>query len=444
MQIINVFDYLLLPVYLYIFYIIVRRHSIKYPDARFRKIFYTAFVLRMLGSVVYSLMVQYYYGYGDSFIYYLGSNFLREQVLQDPGNISYFFEPAREVGKWYELTADISYASGYISTSSNLFVMKLAAFVSLFTFNKFLIISLCFGFFSFAGQWKLFQVFNELNEGKNLRLMAFGVLYTPSIWFWASGLMKDAVCLGAFGFIIALLYKCFIKKRYSIKDMLFLAFLIYMVYVVKSYVVIVLVVSLGTFIFSRFMIGVKNIVFKSTLILVFLIGTIITAYIFNFENQLETLAEESIAQVDTFQKNYTKVNAEDERTSGSLQAREIDASVTGMITHSPVAIFTCLFRPFLWESRKIIILLTALESTILLFCTLYLLFRTRIVRFFLAILRNEYILFAFIVSMLLALIIGFTTYNFGTIVRYKTILLPFYYFMLVQIYTNEKIRAKAK
>lgn len=444
MQIITIFDYLLLPVYLYILYIIVRKRSVKYTDAELRKYFFMAFFLRMFGSVAYSMMVQYYYGYGDSFTYYFGSNFLTDQVQQDFSNIKYFFAPAEEVGKWYEFAGENTYYTGYIGTASNLFVMKLAALVSVISFNKFLIISLFFGFFSFSGQWKLFQVFNDINKGKNLKLMAYAVLYSPSIWFWGSGLMKDSVCLGATGFIIAILYKNFIKKQFSVKDIFFLALLFYMVYVMKSYIMIVLVVSLSTFLLARFMINIKNIVIKSLLIILFFLFTSVIAYVSNLGEQLKVLADESKAQVDNFQKNYTAVNAEDERSSGSVEIKEVDASIGGMILHSPAAIFRCLFRPFLWESRKIIILFTALESMLLLITTLYLLYKTRFWGFFRIIFSNEYVLFSFIVSILFALIIGFTTYNFGTMVRYKIILLPFAYFMLVQIYTLYKNKEEQK
>ncbi|MBK8495618.1 MAG: hypothetical protein IPL50_11740 [Chitinophagaceae bacterium] len=56
--------------------------------------------------------------------------------------------------------------------------------------------------------------------------------------------------------------------------------------------------------------------------------------------------------------------------------------------------------------------------------------------FFRQIFGNNYLLLSFVFSMLFALIIGFTTYNFGTMIRYKIMLLPFYYFMLVQLYTR--------
>ncbi|MBK7557612.1 MAG: hypothetical protein IPI54_04600 [Chitinophagaceae bacterium] len=435
MQYITIYDYVLLPVYLFIFYILVKRRSLKIDDIELRKIFLVAFGLRMFGSVAFSLMVQYYYGYGDSFTYYTGSSFLTEQVKNDLGNIKYFFAPAKEVSEWFRLEADNNYIYGYLATASNLFVMKMAALISLVSFNKFLIISLFFGLFSFAGQWKLFRVFHDINMGKNNRLLAFAVLYTPSIWFWGSGLMKDSICIGAAGFIIAILYKNFIKKQFSVKDMLVLAVMFYIVNVTKSYIALVLVVGLATFIFARFMLAVKNIVFKAILITIFFFAAITLAFVFNFDEQLQELAEESSQQVESFQKNYNSVNDDDARSKGMVEIEEIDASLGGILLQSPVAIFTCLFRPFIWESRKLIILFNSLEATLLFICTLIILFKTRFFGFFRYVFNNEYVLFCFIVSMLFGLVIGLTTFNYGSMARYKIILLPFYYFMLVHIYT---------
>ncbi|MEO5999787.1 MAG: hypothetical protein ABIO79_12660 [Ferruginibacter sp.] len=433
MQHITIIDYLLLPVYLYIFYILVKKRAINYTDDELRKIFFTAFFLRMFGSFAYSMMVQYYYGYGDSFMYYTGSNFLRGQLLQDAGNIKYFFESAEDVRSWYDFeVGDVNY-SGYYAASSNLFVMKISALVSFLAFNKFLIISIIFGFFSFAGQWRLFLVFNDINKGKYQKLMAWAVLYTPSIWFWGSGLMKEAICLGGLGFIVHFLYKFFVKKKFSLRDLFALIFLIYIVGTIKSYIIIILAVSLSTIVFYTFIAPFKNIVIKSFVILIFIFSSTAIAYVLNFAEQLQILAEESKAQVDTFQKNY---QATEEEGKGTLSVSEIDGSLEGMILHSPVAIFNCLFRPFIWESRKIVILFTSLESMLLLLSTLYLLFKMRFFGFFAAIFGNRYLLFSFTLSMLFALIIGFTTYNFGTMVRYKIMLMPFYYFMLVQLYTK--------
>lgn len=443
MQNITIIDYILLPVYLYLFYLIVRKRSLKYTDASLRKILFTAFLLRMLGSVGYSLMVQYYYGFGDAFTFYYGSNFLRGHILENPANIKYLFSSAAEVKSWFDMeVGDISY-SGFFGVTSNLFIMKIATIVSFLSFNCFLIISIIFGFFSFAGQWKMFQVFNDVNKGKHQKLMAWAVLYTPSIWFWGSGLMKDSICIGCLGFIIHYLYKIFVKKEIRIKDIFMLFIMLYIVSQVKSYIIIILGITLATVIFAHFMTSIKNIVIKGFIILVFLFVTVMIAFETNFTEQVQEFAEESIVQLDTFQRNYEESQKGEENSEGGLKGINTDISLQGLITRSPLAIFTCLYRPFIWESRKIIILFTSLESMLLLLATVYVIIKTGFFKFFRTIFNDPFILFAFIASMLFALLIGLTTFNFGTMVRYKIILLPFYYFMLVHIYTYASGKMKA-
>ncbi|MBK6381487.1 MAG: hypothetical protein IPF72_18195 [Chitinophagaceae bacterium] len=435
MQYITVFDYLLLPVYLYIFYIIVKKTSVKCTDPELRKYFFMAFYLHMFGAVAYALMVQYYYGYGDSFVFYYGSDFLSTQISQDAGNIQYFFKPASEVKLWYdEEVGDLHY-SGYFGIASNLFIMKVAAVLSLFSFNKYLIITLFFGAFSFAGLWKLFLVFKDINKDKHLKLLAWGVLYMPSVWFWGSGLMKDSVCLGGIGFIIHYMYRLFIKKEFSVKSIIALIALIYIVGNIKSYIIIVLAIGLAVFVFYKFVTPFKNVVIRGFIILIFLTVIITVAFVTNFGEQLQELADESKVQVDAYQRNYDAVQNEDERSRGSVKSGEIDASITGLILHSPIAIFTCLFRPFIWESRKIFILFSSFESLLLLLCTVYVIIKLRFLGFFREVFNNPYILTSFFIAVLFALIIGFTTYNFGTMARYKIVLLPFYFFTLVYLYT---------
>jgi hypothetical protein len=55
--------------------------------------------------------------------------------------------------------------------------------------------------------------------------------------------------------------------------------------------------------------------------------------------------------------------------------------------------------------------------------------------FFRELFSNPFVLVSFIISIFFALVIGFTTYNFGTMARYKIILLPFYFFTLVSLYS---------
>ena len=442
MQYITIFDYLLLPVYLYVFYIIIKKRSAKYTDPELRKYFFVSFYLHMFGAVAYAMMVQYYYGYGDSFIFYYGSDFLSTQVAQDPANMKYFLKSAAEVKLWYDgEVGDLSYA-GYFGIASNLFIMKISAVLSLFTFNKYLIITLFFGFFSFAGLWRLFLVFKDINKDRELKILAWGILFIPSVWFWGSGLIKDSVCIGCLGFIIYFLYKILIKKEFSIRSIIALVILIYIVNVVKSYIIIALVIGLSVFIFYKFVTPFKNIVIRVFITLTFLFGVLIIAFITNFSDQLNLLAEESVVQINSFQRNYDAVQNEDERSRANMAIKDMDLSIQGMIIQSPLKVFTCLFRPFIWESRKVFILFSALESLLLLLCTVYMLVKLKFYRFFIEIFNNPFVLVSFTISIFFALIIGFTTYNFGTMARYKIILLPFYFFTLVSLYTTYQEKKK--
>lgn len=440
MQKITIVDFALLPIYLGIFYYFVIRKASSY-NIELKKIFLTAFWLRMFGCIAYSMVLQYYYGgAGDSFTYYEGSDFLHDQIVKNLGNIKYYFVSGREFQQWFNSEVSDANLTGYMAIPSANAVMKIAALFSFLAFNKFMIISLFFALFSFAGQWRLFQVFNDYNQGKNQKLLAVAVLYSPSIWFWGSGLMKDSICLGGMGFIIYILYNNIVKRRISLRQWLLLPALIFLVYIIKSYIIIILLASIMVVIFFRYILLLKNILLRIFAIMLFLVVGVIFLALSNFSGQINDLVQESYAQVQTFQQSYQNLQNGDENSKAGFEIGNVDASLSSMVLKSPGVIFSCLYRPFLWESRKIIILFTSLESTLLLLSTLYLLYKTRMTGFFKIIFSNHLILFCFILSILFALIIGFTTFNFGTMTRYKIILMPFYYFMLVTVYTkvNEK------
>lgn len=434
-------DFLLLPLYIGLFFFFVKRRAALYTDPDLKKIFFFAFFLRMFGSVAYSCLIQFYYGYGDSFTYYIGSDFLHTQLIKNAGNIKYFFASAADFEQWYTVETTDNIVRGYIAIPSSTAVMKISAILSFLSFNRYMIISLFFGLFSFAGQWKLFRVFSDYTQGKNQKILATAVLYTPSIWFWGSGLMKDSICLGAVGFIIHILYKNIVKREINLKQWLILPVLVFIIFIIKSYIIMILLGSIMAVIFVRYVWQLKNILVRIAVILIFLIFSSGVIIFSDIPSQVNEIVQESYAQVQSFQQNYQSLQSEDATRSG-FEVGEIDQSLSSMAIKAPQVIFTCLFRPFLWESRKIIIFFTALESTMLLIATLYLLFKTKFVGFFSITFKNPLILFSFVSSIFFALVIGFTTFNFGTMIRYKIILLPFYYFMLVAIYnkiTPEKL-----
>ncbi|MGI8582244.1 MAG: hypothetical protein ACR2KX_08605 [Chitinophagaceae bacterium] len=439
-EIITVYDFVLLPVYLFIFYLIVRKKSKKYEKEGLKKIFITAFVLRMAGSIFYCLLLQYYYGYGDSFGFYQGGNVISHMIQQDITSVKYLFASGKEIVAAAKAMGVADEIPVSMPDDSNAFIMKLSAVLSYFTFNKYMLISISFGFFSFIGIWKLFYVFYNLNQKKNVKLLVFFVLYFPSLWFWGSGLLKEPVCVGALGIIIYLFYKNFMKEKFSITDMIVLLFLLFILTVVKSYITGILLISCLVTLLYKAISKIKNVVFRILIVSLLLFSSIVTLITIDVSPYIKYFVDNSFNQIQVFQKSYQDIQEmEDVGSKANFIVSGIDPSLESILANSPAVIGTCLFRPYVWESKKIIIFFASLESLLTLLLTVYVLFKTMIYGFFKYTFGNPFMLFCFTFSILFALVIGYTTFNFGTMIRYKIIFLPFYFFLMIEVYRRYQI-----
>lgn len=441
MQYVSFLDFILYPFYLLIFYFCLRVHAKKHITPNLKSFFYNAFFLRMFGCFAYTLVIQYYYGYGDTLSYYKGGNIFFEQILKDFSNIKYIFSPVKEVAEWYDVNYDDTNFGSYFAQPTGNPVMKISGVLSFFSFNKILIISLFLALFSFAGQWKLFLVFNEVNQNRNSKILAFAALYTPSIWFWGSGLLKDSICIGALGFSVSFLYKIFIKKKFSISSLLLLFIMLALLIQIKIYIFAVLMLAIGLFIVKNIMIKIRTLLVRFILLVFALLciwGVVVSI---DLDQQVNNLVEESFITRNVLKTDYEQAS-EGEGSKGGFTAAELNPTLSSIVANSPATIFSCLYRPFLWESRSIMILFTSLESTMLLIFTLYLIFKTNFFGFFRLISKSPYLVFSFWLSIAFALIIGFTTFNFGTMIRYKIIFLPFFYFLHIYIYSEIKQKNK--
>ena len=350
MQTITILDYLLLPIYLWFFYTRAKKMTLRFPD--YKKYLLTAFWLRMFGAIAYGMLVQYYYGFGDSFTFFYGNIIFRDQIALSFDNFSYLFAPFDSMLDWYNSISSDSFFSGYFSAQSSNMVMRITTVISYLCFNKYLLISVFFGFFSFVGQWKLFLVLNDINKDRNRKLLAYAVLYTPSIWFWGSGLLKDSICIGGLGIIIHILYKFFVKKKFRIFDLILLVVLYFVIGIIKSYIINIVALGIVVMFLATFVKAIKNKALRVIMIFLSVVMGSALLYASDFSGQIIELTEESISQIESFQKGYEGINMEESSRAG-FGLGELNPTVSGILLKSPAVIFTVLFRPFLWESRKL-------------------------------------------------------------------------------------------
>lgn len=432
-------DFLLAPLYIALLYFLIKKRSIKYKGTGLYKFYLGSFILHMAGAMLYAIVIQFYYGGGDSFGFFMGSNFITD-ITKEELTLNYFFSSPEQLSKLYLASQTGNDVVGIaMSNSANLMVMKISAALSFICFNRYLLITLFFGFFSFAGLWRLFITFNELLGNKVQRILAITVLYTPSIWFWGSGLIKDSICIGCLGFIINTLHKNF-KKKIFLPDTILLIAFFYTLFIVKSYIAGALIIALIIFILHFYIKSRKTKIEKWIYtIAILLIGIIFINFV--LESYINTLLEDTKTAIDTFKNAYDNLEAAGDSGSG-FSGKNIDFTTTGILLRIPSTIFTTLYRPFLWEIRNLMMLLSSLESLLAFVALSYTLYKTR-TKFLFYIFSSPFILYAFIIILILGVIIGLSTFNFGTMVRYRIPILPFYSFMLISIYIKDKENRKS-
>jgi hypothetical protein len=136
-------------------------------------------------------------------------------------------------------------------------------------------------------------------------------------------------------------------------------------------------------------------------------------------------------------QNAQNVQSE-EGASGYIIPGLNDFSVWGILRSYLLALNVALFRPYIWEVRNPLMLLNAMESITVLLLTFYLLIKTKFTYFFKFALQKPILFFALMFSLLLAPLAGYISFNFGTLVRYKFSMVPFFYTYLLLLYWDIK------
>jgi hypothetical protein len=117
---------------------------------------------------------------------------------------------------------------------------------------------------------------------------------------------------------------------------------------------------------------------------------------------------------------------------------EFEPTLGGLIKVFPAGVTVTLYRPFLWEVKKPIQLLSGLESFIFIVLTIATLVRNGVGFTFRQIFSNPNLIFFFTFSLIFAFAVGISTGNFGSLSRYKIPCMPFFAALLAILYYSRQ------
>ncbi len=409
-------------------------------DTVSRKYFMPALTLKIVGAISLGLIYQFYYGGGDTFTYFTnGSRYIYEAFRHDPVlGLKLIF-----AGKEYQ-TDTFLYASK-IYTYGDLpsyFVVRVAGFFDIFTFHTYSATAVLFAILSFSGLWALYHVFYKMFPQLHFGL-AIAIFFVPSVFFWGSGILKDSITIGALGWATFSIYYLFIEKRKWLLASAIMLMTFYTIYTVKIYILLSYIPAAVLWFFLIRSARVRNVIVKIMVApVLFIIAGLIGYY------SILKVGEDNPRYNVKYIGHTAQITAEwlhyvSLKEHGSAYTLgDFDYSPMGMVRKFPLAIWVTLYRPYLWESHNIVMFLSAMESFALLLFTLFVFLKAGILHTFRLVATKPVLVFCFAFAITFSFAVGISTYNFGSLVRYKIPMYPFFVSGLVMVLGYSKRERK--
>ncbi len=438
MQYITLFDYVLLPFFLALIYGIAytRRNRLYPKNHPWRKYYLPALTIKIFGALFIGLVYQYYYGGGDTFEYFRHAQVVNSSFDESFGkwfNLLFHIPPVNS-GEYYSYISQMQWYTDPASYT----VVSITALLSALTYNTYLPVTVLFAFISFTGMWALFKTFATVFPHLT-RQVAIATLFIPSVAVWGSGVFKDTICIFGLGWLTYGIFRMMLQRDFRFSNIALTTLSFLLIAKVKLYIILAFAPALLMWIFFNYTQKIRNTAQK-ILAKAFLTFVVIAGFLFfmqRFGNQLGKYSLEKVAFSSYETRWWLTVVSEMDQGS-AYDLGEFSPTIGGMLSKFPLAVNVTLFRPYPWEARKIIVVLSALEAILFLFLTLKILFVIGLRKVWTTISHQPTIQFCFIFAIIFAFAVGISTYNFGALSRYKIPCLPFYALGLILLYYKNK------
>ena len=432
-------DFIVTPIVLILVYLVAYWVRPRFTDINTKRYFIPALTVRVIGAIAVGFIYQFYYDGGDTFTYHTrGSAVIWEAFMEAPINgLKLIFAGKEPILELYKYT----HRMWFYGDMSSYFVIRIAAIFDLLTFRTYSSTAVLFACMSFIGAWTMFQVFYSRFRTLHMYL-AMAILFVPSVFFWGSGIFKDTITLAALGGATYCFDQIYFKKNRIITNSLLLFLFCLVIFSVKKYILLCFAPALIMWVYMTNVTSIRSLILRLFLIPFIFTGCIALAYwaVVKVGEGDPRYAIENIAQ--TAQTTAYDIAFWTGKNAGSTYTLgELDGTFESMFQLLPNAINVSLFRPYLWEIKNPLMFLAGLESFCVLLLTLWTIYRTKLIGVF-RINQRPIVFFCLTFSLVFAFAVGVSTYNFGTLMRYKIPLMPFYLSALIILNSYSKRERK--
>lgn len=394
-------------------------------------------IIRIAGAIALGLIYFFYYGGGDTTNYFQTASAYGKLFFKDQEDF-WIAWLGNAKGHYFSFDESTGYPIYGARDGHSFFVVRLLIPIVSLSFHSYFTSAVLVAWITYGGMWKLYQTF--LMEFPDLKKeFAIACLFIPSCVFWGSGLMKDSFTLSAVGWFTYSFYHFFIRKERKFNYASFLFISSFVILAIKPYIFFALLPGSILWLSNN---AVKKInhgfvrIIATPIILTLgsLAGYLALDQMGDNLGQykLDTVLDKAVVTQKDMKADYYKGKTYD--------IGEFDATIGGVLSKAPIAIFSGIFRPGIWDVKNVVMLISSLENTYLLALTLFLLVKLKFIGFFKFIRKNPMLLFCMLFSIFFAFSVGLTVANFGSLVRLRLPELPFFVagiFMIRHLYEKQ-------
>lgn len=347
---------------------------------------------------------------GDAWVYYHYSHLIYDAFWENP---LYFLElcfgpNARSIPPYLAHIIEPLPAWNDVRSFTPLRVNALFRFISFGYYSVHIALG---SFLSFAGSVAMFVVFKYFVATKYNKWLLVLTFALPSVLYWTSGLHKEGLSLFCMGFLLYFTYQ-FVGGLYHLKYILCCIGVFLLLLLVRPYALVLMLPPLLLWA----LLSSKKLVIPPVLLftVVFVLGFSAVTAIGYMHPKLDVFA------LLHYLQHY---NLAWKLGESDFAMRVIQPNAWSFLTYSPFAFVNTAFRPFVWQVPTYLQLLASVEITLINLSIIYFIFA----RFTWVHRKNvAFLLFCVFFTCSYFVLIGTVNDNVGAIVRYRSIVLPFY------------------
>jgi hypothetical protein len=390
--------------------------------------------IKLIGGMMFALIYTLYYKGGDTTSYYECTLAFVNLLFEDPAR----FFIALTGGGTPEIKSLFSSSTGspmgyMFFDEKTRMVIKLCIPFILAAGKSYFIATLFIALVTYGGLWRLFRMFVSYFPDFH-RNLAIGILFMPSVVFWGSGMLKDSFTLAATCYFVVATNGLITRNKLT-ANIITMVLSGFIILAIKPYILLILFPGTLVWFFYKRIQNIKNTYFRYVVVpLIYSIITFGSYFLLTgLGDSLGRFSPDKALQTAVVIQNDLKQEYYD---GASFDIGQMEATPLSIVQKFPAAVIAGLYRPFIWESRNVVMLLSGIENLFILLLSLYILvtFKPKVVWN----LATSYplIVYSAVFSILFAFMIGVTTSNFGALVRFKIPLIPLYMGAIMVVFSH--------